>query len=106
MLRSIFKFLASLKLAIILLAVLGYACAMGTFYESKYSAEVAGALVYKTWWFSVWMVLLAINLFSVAAIRYPWKPHQTGFVITHAGIIIVLTGALIDRHWGLEGYLH
>lgn len=105
MFRAIYRFLASLKLAIILLAVLLYACAAGTYYESKYGAEVAGLLVYKTWWFSAWMLLLVVNLFCAAAIRYPWKPYQTGFVITHAGIIVLLLGGLIDRQWGVEGYL-
>lgn len=105
MFRAIYRFLASLKLAIILLAVLLYACAAGTYYESKYGAEVAGLLVYKSWWFSAWMVLLVVNLFCAAAIRYPWKPYQTGFVITHAGIIVLLLGGLIDRQWGVEGYL-
>lgn len=105
MFRAIYRFLASLKLAIILLAVLLYACAAGTYYESRYGAEVAGLLIYKSWWFSAWMVLLVVNLFCAAAIRYPWKSYQTGFVITHAGIIVLLLGGLIDRQWGVEGYL-
>jgi len=104
--RYIFKFLASLKLALLLLAVLVYACAMGTYYESAFNAELAAMKVYKTWWFTGWMMLLVVNLFCVAAIRYPWKPHQTGFVITHAGIITLLAGGMIDRKWGLEGALN
>ena len=106
MARTIFKFLASLKLALLLLAVLVYACAMGTYYESAYNAELAAMKVYKTWWFTGWMMLLVVNLFCVAAIRYPWKPHQTGFVITHAGIITLLIGGMIDRKWGIEGALN
>ncbi|HYG75767.1 MAG TPA: hypothetical protein VEK08_12250 [Planctomycetota bacterium] len=105
MLRSIFKFLASLQLALLLLAVIIVATAIGTVYESDFSAEVARKHIYNAWWFNAWMAMLCINLFCVAAIRYPWKPHQTGFVITHAGIIIMLIGGMIDRQWGMEGFI-
>lgn len=103
MLRKLFEFFASLKLAVCLLAVLIIASAVGTWYESKLNADVAREYIYNAWWFNGWMVLLGVNLFCAAAIRYPWKPHQTGFVITHAGIITLLIGGLIDRRWGIEG---
>jgi hypothetical protein len=102
---EIFRFLASLKLAILLLVVIIFASIFGTYYETQYSAEVARRYVYGNVWFDFWLALLCVNLFCVAAIRYPWKPHQTGFVITHAGIIILLIGSMIDRNWGIEGYL-
>jgi hypothetical protein len=105
MFRSIFKFLASLKLALVLLSVIIVAVAYGTWLESKFSAEAARRIVYGHFWFDIWLTFLAINLFCVAAIRYPWKPHQTGFVITHAGIIILLFGSIIDRHYGVEGFV-
>ena len=105
MFRSIFKFLASLKLALVLLTVIIIAAGVGTYLESRMSAEIAKRVVYGHIWFDVWLTFLAINLFCVAAIRYPWKPHQTGFVITHAGIIILLIGSMLDRHYGVEGFV-
>ena len=105
MLRATFKFLSSLKLALLLLSVLIFACICGTLCESGFNADVAKTFVYNAWWFNLWLVFLVINLFCVAAIRYPWKPHQTGFVITHAGIILLLIGGLIDRRWGVEGFM-
>jgi hypothetical protein len=105
MFREIYKFLASLKLAMLLLAVIIVASAAGTVYESAFSADIAKRYVYCAPWFNAWLIMLCVNLFCVAAIRYPWKPHQTGFVITHAGIIILLIGGMIDRGWGVEGYL-
>jgi len=105
MAREIFKFLASLKLAILLLVVIIFASIAGTLCESWISAEVARRYIYANVLFDIWLTILCINLFCVAAIRYPWKPHQTGFVITHAGIIILLIGSMIDRHWGMEAFL-
>ncbi len=106
MFRDIFKFLASLQMAIVLLIVIIIATAFGTYYETSFNAEVAQKNIYSHWWFNIWLGALCVNLFCVAAIRYPWKRHQTGFVITHAGIITLLCGAMIDRMWGIEGFMH
>ncbi|MCZ7648710.1 MAG: cytochrome c biogenesis protein ResB [Planctomycetota bacterium] len=105
MLREIYRFCGSLKLAIVLLAVLNAACVYGTVVESKFNAEVARAYVYNAAWFNFWLLLLIVNLFCAAMVRYPWKPHLTGFVITHAGIILLLIGGIVDRIWGLEGFV-
>ncbi len=104
--KQYLKFLGSLQLAMILLGVIVIAAIVGTLYETRLNADVAREYIYDAPWFNVWLGMLCVNLFSVAAIRYPWKPHQTGFVITHAGIITLLIGAMIDRNWGIEGYLH
>ncbi len=104
--KAILKLLGSLQLAMILISVIVVASIAGTLYESKFNADVAREYIYDAPWFNFWLGMLCINLFSVAAVRYPWKPHQTGFVITHAGIITLLMGAMIDRNWGVEGYLH
>ena len=99
----VFRFLASLKLAVILLSVLILAAATGTICESTFDTKVARAYIYNAPWFNAWMVLLAVNLFAAAWSRYPWKSHHAGFVITHAGIITLLIGALVGRLCGIEG---
>jgi len=97
--------MASLKLAILLLVVIIVASIRGTILESNLNAEVAKHYIYSATWFNAWLIMLCVNLFCVAAIRYPWKPHQTGFVITHAGIITLLIGGMIDKQWGIEGFV-
>lgn len=101
--RPVFRFLSSVKLAVILLAVLIVATAIGTICESRFDAKVARAYVYDAPWFNGWMILLGVNLAAAAFSRYPWKKHHTGFVITHAGIITLLIGAVVGRIWGIEG---
>ncbi|MGH7142577.1 MAG: hypothetical protein ACREJ2_00410 [Planctomycetota bacterium] len=100
---QIFRFFASLKLALILLAVLIVGLASGTIIESIRNTAFAKAHVYDAWWFSIWLAFLIINLTCAALIRYPWKPHLTGFVITHAGIITMLVGAKVGQITGVEG---
>ena len=102
---SIFKFFASLKLAIFLLLALALVFATGTLVESAYSTEAAKLLVYRNPWMSLLLILLALNVAAAALDRLPWKQKHVGFVVTHAGIILILTGALITRAYGIEGQM-
>lgn len=101
--HGLFRFFSSVKLAVILLAILIVASIAGTLYETTFNADVARAYVYGAPWFNAWLVLLAINLAAAAFSRVPWKRHHTGFLITHLGIIILLAGALVGRLFGIEG---
>src|SRR5215210_9583472 len=100
---SVFKFFASIKLAVVLLAVLILASIAGTIYESSFDAKVARAYVYGAPWFNVWLLFLAANLTVSALSRWPWKKHHVAFLVTHLGIITLLAGSLIGRIWGVEG---
>src|SRR5947199_3076979 len=99
----VFKFFASLKLAVVLLAVLNVAAIAGTIWESSFDAKVARAYVYRAPWFNLWLVLLGANLTVSALSRWPWRKHHVAFLVTHLGIITLLTGSLIGRIWGTEG---
>ncbi len=101
--NSVFRFFASLKLAVVLLAVLIIGAIAGTISESTFDAKVARAYVYGAPWFNLWLLLLAANLIVSALSRWPWKKHHVAFLITHLGIITLLTGSLIGRTWGIEG---
>jgi hypothetical protein len=101
--NPIFEFFASLKLAVVLLAVIIVAAIAGTLYESSFDAKVARAYVYGAPWFNLWLVLLGANLACSALSRWPWRKHHLAFLITHLGIITLLIGSLIGRIWGVEG---
>jgi len=101
--NRVFLFFASLKLAVILLAVLIVGAIAGTLYESSFDAKVARAYVYGAPWFNAWLIFLAANLTVSALSRLPWRKHHVAFLVTHLGIITLLTGSLIGRIWGVEG---
>ncbi len=101
--NPVFEFFASLKLAVVLLAVIIIAAIAGTIYESSFDAKVARAYVYGAPWFNIWLVLLGANLACSALSRWPWRKHHLAFLITHLGIITLLIGSLIGRIWGIEG---
>jgi hypothetical protein len=105
MLKGLFKFFASLKLAVftllLLSAVLAYATIVGSYYGMRGSQIV----VYQRWWFGGVLFLLGLNVFCAAMIRYPWKSKQTGFVLTHLGIIVLLVGSFVTQQFGIDGNL-
>lgn len=98
-----FRCLASLPLAVALLLALAGMLAGATIVETYRGAAAARWYVYGSGWFYGLWVLLAINIFCAAAIRFPWQRHQTGFVVTHAGLLILLAGAAVTARSGREG---
>ncbi len=101
----VFKFFASLELAVFLILTLAVVLSVGTIYESKYGAPVAGQLVYRSWWMQVLLWLFMLNLAAVAISRLPWKKQHVGFLITHLGIIILLLGSWVQQKRGVDGVL-
>ena len=64
---------------------------------------MARAYVYGAPWFNFWLTLLSANLTVSALSRWPWRQHHVAFLVTHLGIITLLSGALIGRIFGTEG---
>lgn len=102
---QLFKFFASLKLAIFLLLALAAAFAVGTFVESAYGADAAKVIVYESRWLDLLLIALALNVAAAAVERLPWRKKHMGFVATHAGIILLLAGSLVTRALGREGQM-
>jgi hypothetical protein len=98
-----YRFLASVKLAVISLGTLASVLAYATFFESTYGAAASQEWIYQTKWFSLVLAFLGVNILCAALIRYPWKKRQTGFVVTHAGLLIVLGGSWYGLNHAIEG---
>ncbi len=103
--RQVFLFFSSLKLAVTCILSLAAVLGIGTVLESLYGMRGAHLLVYGTWWFGGLLFLLGTNVFCAALSRYPWKRHQIGFVVTHAGILVLLFGSFLTQRFGVDGNL-
>lgn len=101
----VYEFLASLQFAVVLITLLAIVLGVGTFVESGFGTEAVKFGVWNTWWFTLLNALLAVSIFSAAAIRYPWKRHQTGFVITHIGLLVLLAGCLLSQRGGIDAQI-
>jgi len=100
---AVYRFLASLKLAVLCLAGLSAVLAYATFFESWYGTSAVQEWIYQTRGFALLLAFLGINILCAALIRYPWKRRQIGFLITHAGLLILLAGSFWSLKTAEEG---
>jgi hypothetical protein len=101
--NTIVRTLASIKLAVCLIVVLAVVIGIATVLETKHGRHYSQWYVYHSAWFAGLLGLLAASVFSAAYVRFPWKRHQTGFVITHAGLLVLLAGSIMSFWQGIEG---
>ncbi|CAN5697097.1 hypothetical protein BH10BDE1_BH10BDE1_01790 [soil metagenome] len=101
--RKLVRRLASLKLAVVIIIMIGVVTAWGTIVEAQYDALAAKKIVYSSIWMITPMVLLVISLTAVMVDRWPWQKRHVGFILAHIGIIILLFGSLITQKWGIDG---
>src|SRR5690242_2845736 len=76
--QKVIRFFASLKLAVFLILTLAAVIAAATVIEADYGRSMAQWYIYHNRWFALLLALLGINIFTAAAVRFPWKRHQTG----------------------------
>ncbi|TWT31769.1 cytochrome c biogenesis protein ResB [Blastopirellula retiformator] len=98
----LYEIAASLQLAVILLFGMALTLGIATAVEAAFNTNVVQFYVYQSWWFSLIYLLLAVNIFCAASIRFPWKRHQTGFVITHIGLLVLLFSGVVSRVWRID----
>lgn len=101
----VFDALASIRLAVVTMALLGVTCAWATIVESRRGTAAAQGEFYRTWWFSLMLGVLAANILLSMLKRYPWKRHHAGFVIAHLGILSLLAGSLVSLRYGLDSHM-
>ncbi|MCK6481141.1 MAG: cytochrome c biogenesis protein ResB [Planctomycetes bacterium] len=52
--------------------------------------------VFRTWWFNSLLVLLSLQVLAVMVKRWPWGWPMSGWVMTHAGVLVTLAGCVIS----------
>ncbi|MBI4352456.1 MAG: cytochrome c biogenesis protein ResB [Candidatus Omnitrophica bacterium] len=102
---NLVKILGSLYFAVFLIVSLAAILTVSTCLESAYGTPFAQKFFYQAGWFDVFLALFGINIFCSAWLRFPFKKHHIGFILTHAGILTLLIGALLTRLLGIEGQM-
>lgn len=113
--HRVFRVFASLQLAICLLTIFTLSLIQATILESHHNAEIAKQLIYGAWWFTLLLFCLGANIICAALKkmdpkilaegRWPWKKYQTGFLVTHLGLITLVFGGLLTALGGEEGQI-
>ncbi|MCS6977089.1 MAG: hypothetical protein NZM31_08805 [Gemmatales bacterium] len=96
----------SLSLALILLPTLALALFLGILIESRHDQRTAQQLVYGSWWFLLLLLLLFVNILFAAVKKWPWKRHQIGFLITHLGLLTLISGGALTVLGGVSGRMN
>lgn len=102
---TLVRILGSLTFAIILISTTALILIVSTLLESVYGTPFVQRFFYQAGWFDVFLGLLAANILCSALLRFPYKKRHTGFIITHIGILALLSGALLSRLLGVDGQM-
>lgn len=117
--NKIWQFLCSVKLAVIIILIMVVACILGTVIlqertQSEYIARYGNGLatffritqlnnVFYSYWFSFLLILLCANLICCTIKRWRNTFMQTGFILTHVSLVLILIGGVIKFQLGVKG---
>ncbi|UPU36732.1 cytochrome c biogenesis protein ResB [Geomonas paludis] len=103
--RLVYGFLASTKLALLLLIAILFCCLAGV---TLYRGEQAWRMIFSTLWFNALLVLLVLNIACCFFGRI-WGRKLTlvsaGMILFHASFIGVLAGAVTNSLFHFDGVL-
>lgn len=104
--NNILRFLGSVYFAITLIALTALFVIAGTFLESfADSHQYAASFTYENPIFTLLLGGFFINILLAALRRWPFKWKHTPFLITHLGLLMILSGVIVKNIWGLQGTL-
>ncbi|MGD0088912.1 MAG: cytochrome c biogenesis protein ResB [Planctomycetota bacterium] len=119
--RTILDTLTSSRFAVALLTTLAGATALGTFVPQQATDEFLEkhfglfatdwidrlflAEVFRSFWFGGLLGLLVLCLLLAIARRPFWRVAQWGFLLGHGGMAVVIIGAAIGSHYGVQGMM-
>ena len=103
--HKIYNYIISTRLMAILLLLFALAIGIATFVENSYDTVTARLLIYNTRWFSLIMLLLAINFIGNIKRYRLWSKEKWTILMLHIGLILCIIGAGITRYIGFEGIM-
>ncbi len=101
---SIISKLSSLKLTLFLIFILICICIAGTLVNYQYALD---EIFYSPWF---WSILGIFSIHLICCVLKSLSSHKkmydkTLFIVLHASILIIFSGAFIGRVWGSHGIL-
>ena len=117
--NKLWDFFCSVKLAVVIILVMVVACILGTVvvqektmdeYTARYGYGLATFFkitqlnnVFYSYWFSLLLILLCANLICCTIKRWRNTFMQTGFILTHLSLVLILLGGVIKFQTGVKG---
>ncbi|MCF6156268.1 MAG: hypothetical protein E3K36_13725 [Candidatus Brocadia sp.] len=117
--NKVWDFFCSVKLAVAIILIMVVACILGTVilqektldeYTARYGYGLANFFritqlsnVFYSYWFSFLLVLLCANLICCTIKRWKNTFLQTGFILTHLSLVLILIGGVVKFQLGVKG---
>lgn len=102
--RTLYHFLGGIQFALILISCVALFVIAGTLIESStQSHRYASQFTYSNPLFGLLLWGFFINILFSATRRWPFKVRHVPFLITHFGLLMILSGTLAKHYFGLQG---
>ena len=106
LIRRLLIFLSSIQFAIVLIGLVAVVVMGGTFLESRTSSHrYAAAFTYGNPLFGLLIWCFFINILFSALRRWPFQKKHIPFLVTHLGLLMVLSGVIVKTYFGVQGSL-
>ncbi|MBC7185843.1 MAG: cytochrome c biogenesis protein CcsA [Calditrichaeota bacterium] len=105
-LHRLYRVLTSVVTMSAVAVVLAVACGVATFIENSWGHEAARAEVYEAWWFTLLLAILVLSALANFLRRCWWRPDKAPAGLVHVGVVVILVGGAVTRHFGREGFVH
>jgi hypothetical protein len=103
--KSFLRLLGSVVFTVMISILLIVLLVISTSIESSHGSALSQALFYNTWWFDLVLALIWVNIFCSMVVRWPFRWQHVGFLLTHIGILGILSGAFVMKHFSFDGQL-
>ena len=98
------RVLGGVRFALVLITATSLFVVAGTFLESiTQSHRYAAIFTYQHPFFTALLVGFFINILFAALRRWPFHWRHIPFLITHFGLLMILSGVIIKQYWGVQG---
>lgn len=103
---SFYHFLGGVHFALLLIAITAAWTAWGTYVESKSGSHLlAMDSIYNSYFFLALLYGFFLNILISALRRWPYKIRHLPFLITHCGLLMILSGVIIKNIYGLQAIM-
>lgn len=82
------------------------ACGVATFIENDYGTMLANAVIYRSWWFNLLHLYLALALIFSFVFSSAWRRKKYAIILLHLSFVFMIVGAGITRFFSYEGIMH
>lgn len=102
--KTCVQFIGGIYLAIGLIIATALVVMLGTVIEAITKSHLhASTYTYQSPLFSLLLSLFFVNILCASIRRWPFRRHHIPFLMTHFGLLLLISGTLIKNHYGVQG---